>query len=196
MHGFAAERAADRTMSDPLLVVVTGPPASGKSSIARELAAKLSIPFLSKDDLKERLYEELGSEQRLERAIERSALAILYSVAGGNLQAGVPVLVESNFERETATERLSSLRGRIVQVHCGGSPEALVQRFRERAADGERHSGHGDRPTDAEELRRKLEDGFWDPLDLPGETIRVDTTRGDVDIDAIASHELLAHRAT
>ena len=42
-------------MSKSLLVVVTGPPASGKSSIARDLASALEIPFISKDELKERL---------------------------------------------------------------------------------------------------------------------------------------------
>lgn len=45
----------------PLLLVVSGPPASGKTSIAEELAARLRIPFISKDTFKERLYEAFGS---------------------------------------------------------------------------------------------------------------------------------------
>jgi predicted kinase len=174
-------------MTEPLLVVVTGPPASGKSSIARELAEELRIPFLSKDELKERLYEEVGSGDEVEAAIERSATAILYSVARSNLKVGVSVLVESNFDRDSDTAPLRALDARIVQVHCGGDTEALVRHFAERSASGDRHPGHDDDPGDAGDLRRKIEAGLWDPLDLPGELIRVDASRGHVNVESIVS---------
>jgi predicted kinase len=175
-----------------LLVVVTGPPASGKSTIARELASELSIPFLSKDELKERLYEQLGSGDDREDAIERSALAILYSVAESNLEVGVDVLVESNFDSDTDTGPLRALDARIVQVHCGGDTEALVRNFAERSASGKRHPGHDDRPEDAEEVRRKIESGFWAPLDLPGRLIRVDATAEDPDVKSIAARSVFS----
>jgi predicted kinase len=177
-------------VADPLLVVVTGPPASGKSSIARELAEELAIPFLSKDELKERLYEEIGSGDELEEEIERSATAILYSVARSNLKVGVSVLVESNFDRESDPAPLRELGARIVQVHCGGDPDELVRHFAQRAARGDRHPGHDDEPGDAEELRRKIESGLWDPLDLPGELIRLDASQGHVDVKSIASRSV------
>lgn len=177
-------------MSEPLLVVVTGPPASGKSTIARELASELRIPFLSKDELKERLYEEIGSGEELESEIERSATAILYSVARSNLTVGVSVLVESNFDRESDTAPLRDLGARIVQVHCGGDTDALVRHFAERSAGGKRHPGHDDDPADAGELRRKIDSGLWDPLDLPGELIRVEASRGQVDVKSIASRSV------
>ncbi|HEU5362522.1 MAG TPA: AAA family ATPase [Gaiellaceae bacterium] len=177
-------------MSAPLLVVVTGPPASGKSTIARELAEELHIPFLSKDELKERLYEEIGSGDELEDAIERSATAILYSVARSNLKVGVSVLVESNFDSASDTAPLRELDARIVQVHCGGETDALVRHFAERSASGERHPGHDDDPEDAGELRRKIESGLWDPLDLPGELIRVDASQGHVDVKSIAARSV------
>ena len=174
-------------MSDPLLVVVTGPPASGKSTIARDLASALDIPFLSKDELKERLYEEIGSGGDVEERIEAAALAILYSVAASNLKVGVDVLVESNFDRDSDTKPLRELPARIVQVHCGGDPGELVERFAERSASGRRHPGHDDDPEDAAEVRRKIESGFWDPLDLPGELIRVE---GGADVESIVSRSV------
>lgn len=168
-------------MSRPTLVVVTGPPASGKSTIARELARELGMPFVSKDDLKERLYETFGSDDELQPAIDGAALAILFSVARGNLDAGVDVLVESNFDAETDTSLFRDLGARVVQIHCGGDPGRLVSAFAERARNGRRHPGHEDEPADAGEVRRKIEAGCWDPLDLPGELIEVDVTGGRVD---------------
>ena len=39
-------------------VVVTGPPASGKSALSRHLAQALGLPRLVKDDIKQRLLDE------------------------------------------------------------------------------------------------------------------------------------------
>src|SRR5436190_14692998 len=120
-------------MSPPLLVVVTGAPATGKSTIARDLAAELRIPFLSKDELKERLYEVFGSGDTIEKRIERAALAILHSVAASELDAGVSVVVESDFDAAYDARPLRELVEardvRAVQIHCGGDTETIVRNF-------------------------------------------------------------------
>jgi predicted kinase len=176
----------------PLLVVVTGPPASGKSRVARALARELEIPFLSKDEFKERLYEVFGSDGDVEERVERASLAILFSVAGSELDAGVSVMVESNFDAESDVEPVRDLERerdlRLVQIHCGGPTDRIVEHFAERSAGGKRHPGHDDDPEDAEEVRRKLDAGLWDPLGLPGELISIDVVSGDVD------HAQLARR--
>ena len=174
-------------MKKPILVVVTGPPASGKSSIARDLASALEIPFISKDELKERLYEVLGSGDDVEETVDTAALAILFSVAHSNLAAGVGVLVESNFDADSDTEPIRAFEARIVQVHCGGDTDELVRTFAERSARGDRHPGHDDGPEDAAEVRAKIDAGCWDPLELPGELIRIDTTNDHVDAGELAS---------
>jgi hypothetical protein len=43
------------------LIVVTGMPGTGKSTFARQLAARLAVSLLSKDLVKECLFEALGS---------------------------------------------------------------------------------------------------------------------------------------
>jgi len=65
-------------------VVVSGPPASGKSTLARQLAPALGLPLLAKDTLKDGLLTvldaaDVGASQRLGRA----AVAALLAVAGG-----------------------------------------------------------------------------------------------------------------
>jgi predicted kinase len=174
----------------PLLVVVTGPPASGKSRVARGLAEELRIPFVSKDELKERLYEVFGSGDEVEDRVERAALSILFSVSASELDAGVPVLIESNFDVESDVAPIVDLAGgrdaRLVQVHCGGPTEELVRGFAERSAGGGRHPGHDDEPGDAAEVRAKLEAGLWEPLDLPGTLIELDAVSQDVDVHGLA----------
>jgi len=182
----------------PLLVVVTGPPASGKSSLARDLARELEIPFLSKDEFKERLYEVFGNDGEVEERVERAALAILFSVAGSELDAGVSVLVESNFDAESDVEPFRELDRardlRLVQIHCGGPKDRLVEHFAERAAAGKRHEGHDDDPEDAAEVRRKLEAGVWEPLELPGELIALDVLTKDADVAELADRTRAAGR--
>jgi predicted kinase len=162
----------------PRLVVVTGPPASGKTSVAEELAKRLELPFVSKDTFKERLYEHFGSGEELEERIDAAALAIVFSVAESQLRAGVSVAIESNFDADSDVgpiRQVAETTGAgVVQVHVGGDVDGLVETFARRAAEGRRHPGHRDDPADADELRAKLEAGHWRPLDLPGVLVRAD----------------------
>ena len=169
----------------PLLLVVSGAPASGKTSIAEELASRLRIPVVSKDTFKETLYETIGADDALEPAIERAGLALLFSVVESQLDAGISVVAESNFDARSDLEPIRRLARerelRLVQVHCRRDRERLLERFVGRLEEGRRHPGHGDEPEDVEEVRAKLDAGVWDPLDLPGELFEFDKDEDDLD---------------
>jgi hypothetical protein len=51
-------------LDQPLVLIVSGPPASGKTTIGRPLARALALPFLSKDLFKEILFDSLASSDR------------------------------------------------------------------------------------------------------------------------------------
>ena len=174
----------------PLLVVVTGPPATGKSTVAEELATRLRVPFISKDLLKEALYDTFGYGDDLEEKLDRAALTLLFTVAEAQLDAGVSVVAESNFDAETDIgpfRRIVREHGvRLVQIHCHASSEAILRNFADRAESGRRHPGHQDEAEDVAEVRAKLDAGLWDPLDLPGELIELPVLEADVDHDALA----------
>lgn len=48
------------TMPAPVLILTTGAPCTGKTTIAQHLAGKFQLPVVHKDDIKERLFNRLG----------------------------------------------------------------------------------------------------------------------------------------
>lgn len=157
----------------PLLVVVTGPPAAGKTTVARAIATELRLPLIAKDAIKEALFDGLGTgdlawSQRLSVGTYLAMLAL----AEDSVAAGASLILEANFVCGSEIEaRLAALPARFVQIHCSAPLEVLLERYGRR----ERHPGHVDAER-IEALRDAVESGRHDPLDLPGETIRLDSS--------------------
>jgi len=161
------------------LIVVTGAPGAGKTTLARALAAELRIAMLAKDDVKEALFDALGVGDRdWSRKLGAATYEVLFALAGCLLESGVDCMLESNFSRPEPLRLLPARR--VVQLFCTAPPDVVLERYARR----ERHPGHLDR-TIVEELRARLEAEEWRPLDLGGETIVVDTA-AQVDVHAIA----------
>jgi predicted kinase len=165
-----------------LLVVVTGPPAAGKTTVARELADRLRLPLIAKDTIKGAFFDGLGTgDLAWSRRLGEATYLAMLRIAEDSVAAGACLVLEANFVRggEFAAQ-LAALPARLVQVHCSAPLDVLVDRYRRR----ERHPGHVDSER-LEALREAVETGRHEPLDLPGETLRIDTTR-PVDLDALA----------
>ena len=48
----------------PVIIIVTGRPAAGKSTFAKWLSQELKLPLVSKDSIREALFERLGWKDR------------------------------------------------------------------------------------------------------------------------------------
>jgi predicted kinase len=167
----------------PLLVVVTGAPAAGKTTVARELAGRLRLPLIALDTIKEALFDGLGTgDLAWSQRLGPPTFGVMLALAEESLEAGASLVLEANFVCGGKVEaRLAALPARFVQVHCSAPLEVLVERY----ASRERHPGHVDSER-IDALREAVESGRHDPLDLPGETIRIDTT-GPVDLEAVVA---------
>lgn len=164
----------------PLLLIVNGPPASGKTTLGQKVSDELGIPMFSKDALKEELYDSLGPVvRRVFRHLGATSMRLMYLAGRTTLEAGLPVAIEANFNRGLSEADIGELLSLCtpVQLHCDAPTEELVERYEERDEDGERHPVHeGGEAADA--LKDELDDGLYEPLELDVPTLQIDTTDG------------------
>ena len=157
------------------LIVVSGLPASGKSTVAKALASSLELPLFDKDTFLEALFEitpvkdaqmrrelSLRADGEFQDHATRSGSAVLaswWSHPRSPVNSGVP------------TEWLVGMPGTHVEIHCICSPAVAAERFLCR----KRHPGHLDsRWLKPELLASFKQQASFGPLGF-GRLIEVDT---------------------
>lgn len=163
----------------PWLVMVSGMPATGKTTLGRRLAADLGLPFFSKDELKETLFDTLGVGDRAwSRRLGAASMTLLRHIAEATASAGQAAVIEANFSLEYDApfyQDLMSRSGvRIAQVWLTASPTTIVERFEQRAASPQRHPGHVEL-ANMDEFRQALSRVDDAPLPLAGPLMHVET---------------------
>jgi predicted kinase len=124
----------------PRLVLVSGPPAAGKSTLAVPLAAELGFALLAKDRIKETLHDALGFDADLvwSRRLGAATMELVWALAADSPAA----VLEANFwsDHPLTGERARALGARTVEVHCSCPIEECLRRYQARATS--RHSVH------------------------------------------------------
>ena len=137
-------------------LIISGLPASGKSTLARRLAPVLGLPVIDKDDLLEALFAARGvgdaawraalsreADERFRHAAERGGGACLVSWwrhPRGPADTGTP------------TRWLGALAAPPLEVHCVCPAAVAAARFVARR----RHPGHLDGTKTAEEVAERF----------------------------------------
>jgi predicted kinase len=165
------------------VVIVSGPPAAGKSTLAGPLAAELGFALIAKDRIKETLHDALGraadADVAWSQRLGAAAMELLWTLV---LDAPAVVL-EANFWPDDARleARMGTLGTVPVEVHCQCPIDECLRRYAVRAPS--RHPVHVDGPERgvmAETFARSARPIGWGPV------ITVDTTR-PADIQVVAA---------
>lgn len=165
-------------------VVVSGLPASGKSTLGAALASALDLPLLDKDQILEALFESLGvGEARWRTKLSRAADLVLERLAS---QSRGAVIVswwahpQSPSNSGTSTTWLQALPGELIELHCRCSAKVAVERFFART----RHVGHLDsEKSEMHELAKFEQIEALGPLGL-GRVVEVNTEQS-VELDGL-----------
>lgn len=169
--------------SRPIVILVSGMPASGKSTLAAQLAAELGIPYFTKDDFKELLfdtggYTEASMDESTSERFGAQGIALLFHIAQRLIGAGVSVVLEANFRAELTAAEIGPIRARVSvrQVFCHLPVPEIVDRFEARQEGDERHPVHAEL-DDVDQLVLDLDQKDYGPV--PGlPTLIVDTSDG------------------
>ena len=172
-------------------IIVTGIPASGKSTIGHGVAAALSLPMLDKDEILEAMFASQGIgnaewRTRLSRAADGD-LKDRAKRTNGAIIASWWHHPASDIDTGTPTEWLSSLSGAVIELHCVCSAEVAAERFLTR----KRHEGHLDQlKTHAQLLESFQRFAAYGPLSI-GELVEVETENA-VELSSVLSEIELA----
>jgi predicted kinase len=126
------------------LVLVSGAPGSGKTTIAVPLAAELGFPLLSKDIIKEQLYDALGAGDgdpfSWSGRLGAASMELIWTLA----QHFPEAVLEANFRPHSPYERsrISQLGDRIIEINCVCPFEVASNRYSARARSGQHHPVH------------------------------------------------------
>lgn len=127
-------------------ILLSGLPASGKSTVAKHLSEMFGFPILSKDRLKEILFDNIGFDcYESKRKLDRAGTYTMYYIAEMLMSNKVPFILDNNFEKNTGREiedLLEKYGYSAVTVMLKGDTDIFIERFNRRNQSSERHRGH------------------------------------------------------
>jgi predicted kinase len=162
-------------MRQPALIVVTGQPGAGKTTLAHALARAVPCPAVCRDEIKEGLVLTAGGARDRGQDLQRAATDAFFDALALLLGRGVTVVAEAAFQHTVWAPRLEPLKtvARVRLVLCEiDAAHALARRVARDQLDANRARFHpqgmvGDGPA-----------GAYDPPRLDVPTLCVDTSDG------------------
>lgn len=194
-------------------ILMAGMPASGKSTMARAIAEKWKLPVISKDSIKEYLYDNIGFQSRAEKVnLGIASMEIMYYVAEQLMKAGQSFILENNFEKSSECgikTLLKKYQYSALTITLTGDCKEIYRRFQERDISPDRHRGHvvndcfpENKERSPEEIKavsisyeayvNSVEQRGFDDFFVGNRQIKVDTT----DFSKIDMEELFSQIAT
>jgi len=179
--------------SSPTLVVVSGPPGSGKTTLAHALAQALPCPAICRDEIKEGMAHAHGADFQGGHGdpLTQRTLPLFFEVLHVLIAAGVSVVAEAAFQDRLWKPELEPLAEltHLRIVRCNVDAAVSFERAARRSTTSEsRLSAHGDSTLGKgiADWRQAFESFAHISVSAP--SIDVDTADGyDPDLDEIVA---------
>lgn len=184
------EKSSHQNMKKPLIIIISGPPGSGKTTLAKKISEHFQLPLIVRDEIKESMFDTLGIRDRdWSEKLGMASYDLLYYFSDILLSQKIPFIMESNFKPEFANQKFLEMRKKhefeSFQIHCHAPLEILLERFKKRAASDQRHPGHGDENHHGE-FKEKMSKSEHGALSIGGGILELETTEFNViDVDQV-----------
>ena len=125
------------------VILIAGASASGKTTLARTLAGRLNLPVLSKDNIKETLFDALPVNDEWSRPLGHASYRLLLRLIAEFTRGSAAFIVDNAFRAEDELDLRRILTGAsVLCLHCQASNAALAARAGQRVEAGDRHPSH------------------------------------------------------
>ena len=164
----------------PMLVVISGPMGSGKTTLAHQIAQAVGCPAVCRDEIKEGMVQTAGEfAARPGDELTLRTLPVFFGVLHLLLRAGVTTVAEAAFQDRVWRPALAALHGaaQIRIVHCTVPASLAFQRSLRRAAGDPVRRAHAD-PGPGDAARSARRHHAFERVSVDAPWIEVDTSDG------------------
>jgi predicted kinase len=157
-------------MTQPALIVVSGPPGAGKTTLAHAVARQVGCPAICRDEIREGMAHAGTPDPTMHRTLDA-----FFAVVEMLLRAGVSTVAEAAFQDRLwrpGLAPLADLAG-IRVLRCVVDPATASSRMANRLATDPTRAVHHDHAH-----LRSPSPGAWEPISLDVPTMQVDTSDG------------------
>ncbi len=168
-------------MCKPYLIIITGRPGSGKSSLARALGQRLCLPVISRDELKEGYVHTFGkSHAELPAETNKIVSELFFQTVNMLVAANVSLIAEAAFQHRVWEPYLNLLqeKTRMTILICSTTDDQTTMvRLINRGLNDPQHAYfHGDGDIGLARQGGIIEPAPYAEPHLAVPTIRIDTT--------------------
>jgi predicted kinase len=160
------------------MIVVTGPPGSGKTTLAHKLSKEIGCPAICRDEIKEGyVITQNISHDELGDGVNAKIYDVFFEIVNAYLKHGITVVIEAAFQHKLWAPRLNELKNvaKLKLLICEVDPLLALERRHQRLlANPNREKFHGEKEKLS--LSNTSAQQLYEPpfLDVP--TLRVNTT--------------------
>ena len=176
------------------LIIINGPPGSGKSYLGNLLSKNLILPYISKDDIKELLFDNLNwGSRKISKVLGIVSFEILVYFIKNLIHSAHSCIIEAafhpSFDTKTFIEIEHQFNVEFIQIFCTADASILFQRCKNRILSGERHPGHVDKVENVQEFETMVNSNKYGKLEIGGEYIEINTN----DFSGLIYNNLIDH---